>query len=42
MITPHIASHASLETVVKQVYENRRRVLSNEALLNEVNKEKGY
>lgn len=42
VITPHIASHASLETVVKQVYENRRRVLSNEALLNEVNKEKGY
>lgn len=42
VLTPHIASHAPLEVVVKQILENDRRISQNLPLLNCVNIKRGY
>jgi glyoxylate/hydroxypyruvate reductase A len=41
-ITPHISSLTDQESVAEQVYENYRRALAGEGLLNQVCMEKGY
>ncbi|EHF3481035.1 glyoxylate/hydroxypyruvate reductase A [Acinetobacter baumannii] len=42
VITPHIASHAPLETVVKQIVENDQRIKQGLPLLNCVDITRGY
>jgi len=42
LITPHIASVTNIETARQQVFENIRRMKSGTALLNVVDKVKGY
>lgn len=42
IVTPHIASVTNPMTAAPQVYENYQRAMSNKALLNKVDIEKGY
>lgn len=42
LITPHMAAIASWEVIAQQVAENARRLLRNEALLNVVDRARGY
>lgn len=42
VITPHIASHAHLENVVKQIVENDQRIRQGLPLLNCVDIKRGY
>lgn len=42
VITPHIASHAPLNVVVKQILENDDRMINQQALVNTVDYERGY
>lgn len=42
LVTPHIASHAPQASVVAQILENDRRVQQGLALLNSVDRDKGY
>lgn len=41
-VTPHIASLTTPESVAPQIIENYRRAISNQPLLNLVNREEGY
>ncbi|MGC2781655.1 MAG: glyoxylate/hydroxypyruvate reductase A [Bradyrhizobium sp.] len=42
LVTPHMAAIASWEVIAQQVAENVRRLLRGEALLNEVDRARGY
>lgn len=42
VLTPHIASHAPLETVVAQILDNAARLRNGLPLLNEIDKQRGY
>jgi glyoxylate/hydroxypyruvate reductase len=42
VVTPHIASHASLKTVVEQIVENDERLMNKQKLMNQIDLSRGY
>lgn len=42
VVTPHIASHASLKAVVEQIVENDKRLIDKKDLVNQIDLSRGY